>query len=221
MAIMVVEKQHWQMCFLYFQKKFQRKKRKRFKMILNLIPKDRYPYILTGMENQLSLSWKRKKFLFLIQHLLKTTSITATSQKLNYLSPRIVTQEQLSNPDIKKLTRQIEDKNIQLNKIAEEEKVLSNLSKSIRNNLSSDWNRSIQGHRMPPSLNLQNPPSQAPTDTEEVLEKKLHDIFDNYHLSKDQDSLQADITRLSNLDIKKIGGVKEDYCILLQTNISY
>ena len=45
-----------------------------------------------------SLSWKRKKFLFLIQHLLKTTSITATSQKLNYLSSELLHKSNYRTP---------------------------------------------------------------------------------------------------------------------------
>lgn len=165
-------------------------------------------------------SFKEKKKIFVFNSEFIVNHVyNGTQSNIRLFKAGIVTQEQLSNPEIKNLTNQLEDKKSEFLAINEEKENLTKLAESIRLNLSKHWNESMPNSRMPSNLNLENRPVQISSETEEALEEKLKDSFRCYNLSKNQAGLQADIENLSALALQRIHELK-NYSTLLLANVS-
>jgi wobble nucleotide-excising tRNase len=170
-------------------------------------------------DNKTIKSFKEKKKIFVFNSSFIASHVyNGTQSNVKLFKSGVITNEQLSNPDIKNLTKQIEDKTLELKKVNDSNAAIKELAESIKTELSKRWNEAIQGSRMPTNLNLENCPNQAPKETEEDLENKLKDNFRRYSLSKDQTILTTDIGNLTSLVFQEVS-LAENYSALLNKSI--
>ncbi len=93
---------------------------------------------------------------FVIDHV-----YNGSKAKIKKFKGGIVTSDQLKNPQINNLETKILEKEKRKDGIDREIQKLSELAKTIYKDLSSRWNRSITGYRLPVGLKLENAPQNA------------------------------------------------------------
>lgn len=131
----------------------------------------------------------------------------------------IVTQEQLSNPALKRINDKITEETTRYDYINSYKKKLETLSSGIKIALSKTWNDNIVGHNLPQRLNLENCPAEAPQESEEDLQQALEEEFLKFKVSKDQTTLEKDISDLKQIILSTLA-LPEGLHLTIEKSIS-
>jgi hypothetical protein len=133
---------------------------------------------------------------FIAEHVYDGTSVN-----LKKFDASVVTQEQLKNPEIRKLeeeTSELKDKNETKEK---EKDYLKRKFKEIRDELSKEFNKRITESRFPITKEI---PDVANKKDEAIICEKLDKLYSDYEMSKKQKELKSDIEKIRKLQFEKI-----------------
>jgi len=125
--------------------------------------------------------------------------------KLKEFKSGVVTKEQLKNPKIKKIENEITKIEEEKKKIENALRDLENIAKHQRSELSKKWNKNIKGLRLPANLDLSRIdkiPDLPPKQELNELEEKLEEHFKKFKISKKQDEVLKDISKISTIQLK-------------------
>lgn len=114
---------------------------------------------------------------------------------LKLFDKKVVTKEQLKNPEINSLEKKISDKNLEKVKYDTDKKRYEEGFEEIKKQKSKKFNEIVSNKRM----TGWNIPEEKPQGKIGDLENELNQLTSDYDLSKKQDDLKKDIETLDNI----------------------
>jgi len=127
---------------------------------------------------------------------------------LKLFDKKVVTKEQLKNPSIGKLEKEISDKNLDREKYEAEKKNFEKAFEELKAQKSKQFNDIVNDKRLPRGWNI---PEEKPQGKIDDLKIELDQLISDYELSKKQDDLKKDINMLENILIQKLKFDEDSY----------
>ncbi len=140
-----------------------------------------------------------------------------TQANLKEFDSSVVTQSQLTNPEIKKIADEINSLSQKNSEIASNKISIEKIFDEIKSKYSIELNTRIIGTRMP-TLDINNLPKTGKNPKD--LREELNRTFEKYDIAEKQNDLKNDIETLKNLVIEKINLNFNEIKELLLKNIS-
>ncbi len=134
---------------------------------------------------------------------------------LKLFDKKVVTKEQLKNPEINSLEKKISDKNLEKVKYATEKKRYEEGFEEIKKQKSKKFNEIVSNKRM----TGWNIPEEKPQGKIEDLENELNQLTSDYDLSKKQDDLKKDIETLDSILLHELKFDNASYSKTFQADI--
>lgn len=163
-----------------------------------------------------------KKILVFNAHFVAEHVYDGSLAKIKKFKGGVVTSEHLKNPQIKKIEDDIIRTTKQLSENAEERSQLSQLATDCKNELSTKWNNSITGHRLPTKLNLDDPesvPKQVDATSLDQLENDISEHYRKFAVAKNNVDIQKDVDAVNAMAFADLD-VKHDVSALLTKKVS-
>lgn len=148
---------------------------------------------------------EQKKLLVFNTHFVSDHVYDGSQSNVKPFKAEAVTKDQLSNPEIKKLSSDIERFEKVIAKAKDQKELLITLATEIRDELSQRWRDNIDTrNQMPQKLSLEHCPQHAPEETEKSLDDELEACFQKYKISRNEDALTQDINALENSRVSSL-----------------
>lgn len=129
----------------------------------------------------------------------------------------VVTEEQLSSPEIKKLTARIQKMRERKEGKEDRQQELKEEFEKVKNQFTNDFNQKVPGKRSRP---MPEPPEEPPNLNLAEAEEQLEAAYRDYELSQQQAKLKEDTEELKNQKLESLEIPLDRISKLLQQTVS-